>query len=173
MKTKREELICRLKGICEDLLQMKNKKVVLKNEDAELLSTIKETIATLEMVLFDYIQNDVYIVVKDMDKSMHKIECKNIMYIYSKDHKVWIYTRDGEIECRQSLHKMENMLSDKGFYRCHRSFLINLSEIKKCRKDEIVMKNEKTVFLSRRKKKELISKWNGYDHSRQKEDLLR
>lgn len=173
MKTKREELICQLKEICEDILQIKNEEVAFYNENAELLSTIKDTIATLEMVLLDGMQNDTYIVVEDMEKHIHKIECRNIMYIYSNDHKVWIYTRDGEIECRQTLHKMEMMLSDKGFYRCHKSYLINLSEVKEYGKDVIIMSDKKTVFLARRRRKELISKFNDYNHLRQKSDHLR
>ena len=59
----------------------------------------------------------------------------------------------------KTLGYFEDILTDKGFYRCHRSFLINRFHIGSIQNpDSFLLKNKTTVPISRRAKKD-AKKW--------------
>jgi two-component system LytT family response regulator len=58
---------------------------------------------------------------------------------------------------------VEQMLQGAGFFRCHKSFIINLSKVVEySRKDggHILLTNEAEVPVSKERKKDLLSKLN-------------
>mgnify|MGYP001567721904 CR=1 FL=1 len=58
-----------------------------------------------------------------------------------------------------SLHEYEELLRDAGFFRVHRSFLVNLYTIARFEKGDggfLVMENNDRVPVSSRKKDELM-----------------
>jgi len=65
-----------------------------------------------------------------------------------------------EIMVSRSLKEYQDMLSDQGFFRVHKSFLINLSHINRFEKGDggfVVMSNEDKVPVSSRKKDQLMN----------------
>ena len=81
------------------------------------------------------------------------IESENI---YSTFHLVG----DKKITCSQkNLSDYEELLSDKGFFRTHRSFLVNMKQIESLLKiegGEILLKNKITLPLARRRKEDFL-----------------
>ena len=61
------------------------------------------------------------------------------------------YTRHGNKKSNIPLSEVENSICKDWFYRCHKSFLINLDEILKCDGKIIYMKNRKDLDIARRK----------------------
>ncbi|MBP1652269.1 MAG: two component transcriptional regulator, LytTR family, partial [Bacteroidetes bacterium] len=64
----------------------------------------------------------------------------------------------------KSLKEYEEMLSDKGFYRVHKSFLINIHHIVKIIKGlgtAVVMSDQKNIPISSRKKDEFFAQLKG------------
>lgn len=49
----------------------------------------------------------------------------DIQYFTMDDKRVFAYTADSAYECNSTLVELEHKLEDKGFFRCHKSFLIN------------------------------------------------
>ena len=78
---------------------------------------------------------------------------------FSKDRmSVTAHCADGQTYTwRESLDSLAARLSDRLFFSCHRSYLVNLQAIREIRLGEnlIVLKNEQTVPVSRRKEAEL------------------
>jgi two-component system LytT family response regulator len=71
-----------------------------------------------------------------------------------------VYTTQGEkITSTKSLKEFDETLGNTHFFRCHKSWLINLNEIKKYLKNEnqIVMRNDILVEVSFRKKEEFLN----------------
>lgn len=64
------------------------------------------------------------------DDKLILIDIKNILLIYTKDRNVYIQTSKEIYDSNQSLHELEEKLSKKGFFRTHRSYLINLNKIR-------------------------------------------
>ncbi|MDE6592665.1 MAG: LytTR family DNA-binding domain-containing protein [Oscillospiraceae bacterium] len=82
-----------------------------------------------------------------------KILLKDIFYIESVGRTVKIHCNNGVIEAYKQIGDLEQTLSDKHFFRCHKSFLLNLEYVSRFDKAEIVMENGDTVFLARKRAK--------------------
>lgn len=85
---------------------------------------------------------------------MLKILEKNILYVEVFSHVCMIHTTEGSASTKMSISDLEQKLSD-GFIRVHRSYLVNLEQIKKIGKTEILMDDQSCIPLSRRKYKEV------------------
>jgi two-component system LytT family response regulator len=93
------------------------------------------------------------------------VDISNIIYIEAMDS----YTKlklTGNISyvASRSLKDFEDLLSDKGFYRVHKSFLINLRHMMKIQKGiaaSVVMTNGVNVPISARKKDIFFSELKG------------
>ncbi|WP_281532489.1 LytR/AlgR family response regulator transcription factor [Anaerocolumna aminovalerica] len=74
-------------------------------------------------------------------------------------HKVIITTTKKRYEISSSLSDIEERLNDN-FYRCHKSYIINIHHIKQVCTDKnnlsVIMKNSKKCLVSRRALKEVI-----------------
>jgi DNA-binding LytR/AlgR family response regulator len=57
------------------------------------------------------------------------LDPKSIRYFTITDKKVIVYTKDEAYESNSSLSELEERLNHKGFFRCHKSFLINTDYI--------------------------------------------
>jgi len=89
------------------------------------------------------------------------IEIKNILYCKADGAYTRIYSTDGELMSSTHLKEFENLLVDFGFFRTHKSYLVNLDEIKKYKKSEdayVIVSNGERVDVSDKKKDELITK---------------
>ena len=58
----------------------------------------------------------------------------------------------------KTLGYFEEILEDKGFIRCHRSFIINFKHIQRMQKDSFVLKDASEIPISRRRKKD-VKRW--------------
>lgn len=56
---------------------------------------------------------------------------KDIIYIETKGRKVLVHTYNNEYECSDSIRSFEENLCGEGFFRCHKSNIVNLDAIKK------------------------------------------
>ncbi|MCL2527850.1 MAG: LytTR family DNA-binding domain-containing protein [Defluviitaleaceae bacterium] len=76
------------------------------------------------------------------------IPLKEIYFIKSHGHTVEVYT---ENEVVTAYDKLDNIMGalPMGFYRCHKSFIINMGQIRRFEASEIVLKNGKQVPVSR------------------------
>jgi len=88
-----------------------------------------------------------------------KMKLGNIIRIegarnYSTFH---LATKQKKISSK-TLGHFEEILEGKGFYRCHRSFIVNHNYIQKIHKDFFLLKNLNHVPISRRRKS-LAKKW--------------
>lgn len=82
-----------------------------------------------------------------------------IIYLESYRNKVVIHCQDKTIETYASLASFEERLADEGFYRCHRSFLVNLRHVKQLDSGEnlVIMSNGHRCYVARRNQKGLIT----------------
>lgn len=82
-----------------------------------------------------------------------------ISYIKSENIYSYVYNGTQEVFTTYSLKQYEGILDTSIFYRCHRSFIVNLNKIQKITKAHnclVLLKNGAEIPVSRNKKKELI-----------------
>lgn len=93
-------------------------------------------------------------------KSKHqliKIHISDILYIESMHKYVKIFTSDNKYTTLFALSAIEKELPQNIFYRCHRSFIINLNRVKLIDGNRVVL-NDYQVPIGKNNKAELISK---------------
>lgn len=112
------------------------------------------------------------IVVKVIDKiavwkenSIVLIDLSVILYFTASKKKVAVHTKDGIFESNSSLECLEIRLSDRGFFRCHRSFIINMEHV-----DQIVPWFNSTYMMKLKTTPEQIPV--GRHYTRKLRDLL-
>lgn len=86
----------------------------------------------------------------DVEGEITRIKEKDIIYIEAFSHSIDIYTIDGKYTTRKNIGVMEKELDEKGFIRCHRSYIVGLQHIKRIGKTDIELDNKDTVPVSRR-----------------------
>jgi len=89
------------------------------------------------------------------------VELHDINYIEADNAYSIIYTLENKkLVCSQrSIKDYEEMLKDKGFFRCHKSYIINLGHISGLNKregSEVILKNQIQIPVARRRKEELL-----------------
>jgi len=84
-----------------------------------------------------------------------KVKISDIYYIDSDGHDTYIHTRDIEIRNRIGIKKMEEELVPFGFFRAHRSYLVNIARIEKITKQEVTVENAVKLPIARGKWEEL------------------
>ncbi len=80
-----------------------------------------------------------------------KINIENVDYLEAQNKQVIVFLSNGvTIAIRELFSKCEEIFSpDKGFFKCHRSYIVNLSRIDQFSKTEIIMNNNVTIPISR------------------------
>jgi len=95
----------------------------------------------------------------------YNIDTNTVIYCTVKDHCSEIFCEgDNCYLVNMSLKKIGELFG-KNFFRCHNSFLINISHIKKFLPGElkVILRNNKEVIVSRRQKPKLIKLLNSHN----------
>ena len=79
------------------------------------------------------------------------INISDIMYIEVNDKECRICTESSQIISRKPISYFENQLSDSGFFRVHRAYLVNLRKIGSYEKSKIQLVNGEAINMSVRK----------------------
>lgn len=80
-----------------------------------------------------------------------KVRISDILYIESAGHDSIIYSKSMEYKSRTGIQKLSEELSSFGFYRTHRSYLVNISKIERIGKTELVVDSGDKIPIARGK----------------------
>ncbi len=61
--------------------------------------------------------------------NIERIKIDSILYIETSRPNILIYTNDNMYSAKMSISKIDKMLKEYGFFRCHTSYLINLKKV--------------------------------------------
>lgn len=83
------------------------------------------------------------------------INAKDIFYIEAVENKTFIYTYDKVFEATTKLYEFEIILDSADFFRCSKSMIVNINQIKELRPEisrniRATMVNDEIVIISRR-----------------------
>lgn len=85
-----------------------------------------------------------------------KLEVRSIFYIERLGHRLMFHTQDGVHASSTTLQEMEAALSDKGFARCNKGYLVNLAYVSGIQDGCVVVRGEK-LLISRRRRKQFMN----------------
>lgn len=89
------------------------------------------------------------------------VKIKDIIYCKGDGAYTYFYIKSGEkITVSKNLKEFEDLLQDHSFFRTHKSYLINLNEMKKYMRGDggyVIMSNGDSVDVSKRKKEAFLA----------------
>lgn len=96
----------------------------------------------------DRLQKELIITVCSFDKEL-LLNTKDIVYIEANNKEVLINTLNSTYIDKRNLNEFEQLLKESGFFRTHRSYLVNLSYVREYDNKDIWLENKAKVHLSR------------------------
>ena len=120
----------------------------------KVLALLKDNVPRLSPVQTNTI-NDDYIFVKSDYKAV-KIIFNDIVYIEGMQKYVKFHLIDKKVTTLMSLSSLERILPPAYFFRCQKSFIVNLSKIGGIDGNQLIMRNEIKVPVSKNLKNKLI-----------------
>lgn len=97
-----------------------------------------------------------HIIIQGKSK-VYKVKIEDITFIEIIKKDMFIHTAENTYNTKMSLSKMEKELTRYSFFRCHKSYLINMKHIETL-KANIAIINKQVVPISRHRLKELKDK---------------
>ena len=94
----------------------------------------------------------------------HYIKDSQISYVEGNGKKSIIHyiNRDETIECNETLSAIEERVSSKLFFRCHKSFLVNMKYIDSFSHTDLTLQNGEGIMISRQKYKNFCDGYSDY-----------
>lgn len=113
----------------------------------------------------DYLEDD--LIIFEAEGRQIILRPKEIAFIESRDHKTRVRTQHyHDLVINQDLQSLEERLTSRGFFRCHRSYLVNTSYITMIDRFrysyDIVLNSGERIPLSRRHMMELKNRMKGF-----------
>ncbi len=84
-------------------------------------------------------------------EGIREITLKDISYVEGASHNVIVHMKHGTKRCNTSMREFEKELCDKWFFRCHKSFIVNLDEIERLENLIVYMKDGSDLDVAQRK----------------------
>jgi len=86
----------------------------------------------------------------NINKEMYPIDIDKILYLEVSGKRTFIYTETDVIKCRKSITSFDEDLRDFGFYRVHRSYIVNINKIKQFDTRTLILQNGEKIFISQK-----------------------
>lgn len=97
------------------------------------------------------------------NKENYRIFCEDIIYFESRNHCVYIHTKDEIYTVYKSLSSIYKEFDNFVFKRVHSSYIINFKYVKKIGKDFILLyHSDETIPVSRSYKKDVITAFTNF-----------
>jgi len=90
-----------------------------------------------------------------LERTNINLNTKRIVFLEGNGKYCLIHSLDhsAELECHETLADVEERLPEESFYRCHRSYLVNMKYVSTFSNQEITLRNDKIIPVSRNKYK--------------------
>ncbi len=95
-------------------------------------------------------QNSEKSIILKQNGTFNVLPYKQILYLESRGHQIFIYTTDGEFAVYEKLDTYEDKLKNS-FVRTHQSYLVNMEYIKRIDKKDLQLQDDTILPVSKSK----------------------
>lgn len=88
------------------------------------------------------------------DRQKKKLFLDNIYYFEIKGRMIYVHGTDGIFTYYEQIGRLEERLIGEGFFRCHKSYLINLKYVDTYNRQEAVLDNGEKIMIAKRRYEE-------------------
>ena len=85
------------------------------------------------------------------ERQRKKLFLKDIYYFEIRGRVVSVHSKDGIFDYYGQIGGLERTLQGKGFFRCHKSFLVNLNYVDGYHKQELTLENGERIMIAKRR----------------------
>lgn len=96
------------------------------------------------------------------DGGKYRISLNTLRYVETFNRNLLFHTEEDNIVCYKKMKEMEQELKDKGFARCHTSYMVNLFYVKGVKKLEIELVTGEIIPISQPRRKEFMERLTEY-----------
>lgn len=91
------------------------------------------------------------------------IRVKDILFIETDKRNIIVHTMERDYTSNRGIDEVETELQDCGFFRCHKSYLVNLERVRKIDRINAYFSNGTKAMISTRKYSEMKEKFFEYN----------
>ncbi len=95
-------------------------------------------------------------IIVSRERQKKKLFLDDIYYFEIKGRIVDAHGPEGIFTYYEQIGELENKLRDKGFFRCHKSYLINLKYVDGYSRQEVVLENGEKIVIAKRRYDEFV-----------------
>jgi len=90
-------------------------------------------------------------IIVSRERQKKKLFLDDIYYFEIKGRMIDVHGAEGIFSYYGQIGGLENKLRDKGFFRCHKSYLINLKYVDGYNRQEVIMENGEKIMIAKRR----------------------
>ncbi len=85
------------------------------------------------------------------ERHKKKLFLDQVFYFEIKGRTIDVHEKDGVFTYYEQIGILEELLLGKGFFRCHKSYLVNLKHVISYNRQEMILDNEERIAIARRR----------------------
>ena len=116
-------------------------------DDKKLKNVLQKTVLKTEKRSQEFI-------IVSRERQKKKLFLDDIYYFEIKGRVVDVHGTEGIFTYYEQIGELENKLRDKGFFRCHKSYLINLKYVDVYNRQEVILENGEAIMIAKRRYEE-------------------
>lgn len=113
-------------------------------DDRKLKSVLQKAVLKTESRSQEFI-------IVSRERQKKKLFLDDIYYFDIKGRVVDVHGTEGIFTYYEQIRELENKLWDKGFFRCHKSYLINLKYVDGYNRQEVILENGEKIVIAKRR----------------------
>ena len=113
-------------------------------DDRKLKSVLQKAVLKTENHSQEFI-------IVSRERQKKKVFLDDIYYFEIKGRIVDVHGAEGIFTYYEQIGELENKLRDKGFFRCHKSYLINLKHVDGYNRQEVILENGEKIVIAKRR----------------------
>ncbi len=95
-------------------------------------------------------------IIVSRERQKKKLYLDDIYYFEIKGRIVDVHGTEGVFTYYGQIGEMEDKLQDKGFFRCHKSYLINLKYVDGYNRQEVILENGEKIVVAKRRYEQFV-----------------
>ncbi|MDE6435805.1 MAG: LytTR family DNA-binding domain-containing protein [Lachnospiraceae bacterium] len=113
-------------------------------EDRKLRSVLQKAVLKTE-------ERSQGFIIVSRERQKKKVFLDDIYYFEIKGRMVDVHGTNGVFTYYEQIGELEKKLRDKGFFRCHKSYLINLKYVDGYNRQEVILENGEKIVIAKRR----------------------
>jgi len=93
-------------------------------------------------------------IIVSRERQKKKLFLDGIYYFEIRGRMIDVHGSEGIFSYYEQIGRLENKLRDKGFFRCHKSYLVNLKYVDGYNRQEAILENGEKIMIAKRRYEE-------------------